>query len=524
MVQDLLRKLPKSRASERKAIDSAVRRWKETVERDGDRTSEGRGAFDRITRIVPLLIDSYKQLHLPEVLKEIERLSPQPVAKRAHTVLDLRAPSAPYCTISELRDLTSSALAALIQNKTAIAKDGHPPNGLADCGWLSSFLTTYPRLPLPAREGDPTTQESTYFTKMGPEALQVIRAKLIALKSDILRDVQTALGKDTSLGLWKSCLGRLRSTYTAIQFRRFETLDSQFAATAEHWHSSADQLGTLRGLLWLVGFFEVELSKRVLDQTKRALQDASFDPREQDYFEVLGTHHHEAVAAALDTFETLKMREETVFWPEFWDRVERAVEEDFDHKVNLRFRVPGRFCEDSRLLMESTARVHREAILARGSFADADVLVPLSPKEREESKARQYKWDGLVVIRTLAGDKGDVEVSLRGRQARLTPELFVSFLRLVKRAVEKPGAFLPAASLAKRNPNQQVEEIRKALGEDGDVLVETGKKGSHSYRLSVHPRLIRYDKQALLKHESAEVTRLVEGLPECTDEQGPALG
>ena len=521
MVQDLLRKLPKSRASERMAIDSAVRRWKETVERDGDRTSEGRGAFDRITRIVPLLIDSYKQLHLPEVLKEIERLSPQPMAKRAHTVLDLRAPSAPYCTISELRDLTSSALAALIQNKTAIAKDGHPPNGLADCGWLSSFLTTYPRLPLPAREGDPTTQESTYFTKMGPEALQVIRAKLIALKSDILRDVQTALGKDTSLGLWKSCLGRLRSTYTAIQFRRFETLDSQFAGTAEHWHSSADQLGTLRGLLWLVGFFEVELSRRVLDQTKRALQDASFNPREQDYFEVLGTQHHAEIAAALDTFETSKMQEEKVFWPEFWERVERAVEEEFDHKVNLRFRVPGRHCDDSRLLMESTARVHREALLARDRFADEETLIPLTAKEWKECEQRGYKFNGLVVIRTLAGDKGDAEVSLRGKHVRLTPELIVSFLRLVKRAVEKPGAFLPAASLAKRNPNQQVEEIRKALGASGDLLVETGTKGSRSYRLSVHRKLIRYDRQALLRHKNSAVSGLADGLPECTDDEGP---
>lgn len=523
MVQDLLRTLPKSRASERMAIDSAVRRWKESVERDGDRTSEGRDAFDRITRIVPLLIDSYKHLDLPKVLMEIERLSPQPVAKRAHIVLDLRAPSAPYCMISELRDLTSSTLAALIQNKTAIAKNGHPPNGLADCGWLSSFLTTYPRLPLPAREGDPTTQESTYFTKMGPEALQVIRAKLIALKSDILRDVQTALGKDTSLGLWKSCLGRLRSTYSAIQFRRFEKLDSQFAATAEHWHSSADQLGTLRGLLWLVGFFEVELSKRVIDQTKRALQDACFDPRKQDYFEVLGTHHYEAVAATLDTFETSKMREEKVFWPEFWDRVERAVEDDFDHKVNLRFRVPGRFCEDSKLLMESTARIHREAILGRGSFADTYALTLLSPKEREEFVNRGYKWDGLVVIRSIEGGGGDVGVSLRGRHARLTQELFTPFLRLLKKAIEKPGEFLLSAELATANPNQKIKEIRKALGEDGDVLVETGKKGSHSYRLSVHPSLLRYNKEVLLRYGSATVKDLVKHFPACTNEEPSGL-
>jgi hypothetical protein len=519
VVQDLLRKLPKSRASERMAIDSAVRCWKETVERDGDRTSEGRGAFDRITRIVPLLIDSYKQLHLPEVLKEIERLSPQPVAKRAHTVLDLRAPSAPYCTISELRDLTSSTLAALIQNKTAIAKDGHLPNGLADCGWLSSFLTTYPRLPLPAREGDPTTHESTYFTKMGPEVLQVIRAKLIALKSDILRDVQTALGKDTSLGLWKSCLGRLRSTYTAIQFRRFETLDSQFAATAEHWHSSADQLGTLRGLLWLVGFFEVELSKRVLDQTKRALQDASFNPREQDYFEVLGTPHHAAVAAALDTFETLKMREEKVFWPEFWERVERAVEEEFDHKVNLRFRVPGRFCEDSRLLMESTARIHRESLLARDRFADGEALLPLTKKEWKECEERNYKFYGLVVIRPASDGSNDVSVSLGGRPERLTLEPAISFLHLVKEACKKPGNFLPAKDIGVAHPHQRVEEIRKALGDDESVLIETQK--GRGYRLSVHPRLIRYDKQALLEHGSTAVNDLAKVLSECADEEGP---
>ena len=95
----------------------------------------------------------------------------------------------------------------------------------------------------------------------------------------------------------------------------------------------------------------------------------------------------------------------------------------------------------------------------------------------------------------------------------MTLEEFRSFLKLLSYAVKSPGEFLPSQSLLAANAAQRVAEIRAALGEFGRTLVEVQR--GKGYRLSVHPELIHYDKQALLLHPSADVKEIVRALPEC---------
>ena len=493
-------------------IEAAVKSWQDTYQREGIETLEGRNAHVRAAELAPILRDSKLQ-NVSHVLRKIERLSPEVLLRRSLAVRTLRG--SPYYSLHELKDRVASTLAALARNKVSLVETGNATGSLEACEWLSQWVSTYPEITSLAQgsRGDETT-DGLPFTKMKPENLQRVREKLVDLKILIFREFKSALDAGSGRDLWARCLARLKDAYSANRFRQLEALDRKFAQKVYPWDPSGSYQGTLPDLLFLIGFFETEITTRLFERTKEALERASFDPIKREYLEVLGGNH-DSVDTALDAYSKDLNRQAEEFWPEFRDRVDRAVEEEFDHKVTFRFRVPGRYAEDSRILMASTARVHREALVARGAFADGESLVPLTPKELEESARRGYRYLGLVVIRTVPGSTSDVEVSLHGKPMRVTLELFASFLRLVKEAFKEPDKFLSTKRLGAVNPHQRIEEIRKALGQDRFGLIETRpRKG---YRLSVHPSLIRYDKAALLRHESAAVRELARDLPERED-------
>lgn len=494
--------LPGLGDAERQVLTKTIEGWGESHRVHGVGTPEGRAAFDRISWIAPVLVELAPQLDLKTVLPEINRLNPNHIIERIRNVRALRSPDFPYCTLPEFHDVNAATLAVLIKHKATLAETGSLAQPLESAGWLRSWVTTYPEFPRdPEREAD---GGNLPFTKMGPEKLRALRLKLVELKIAILREIQAALEANSGWGLRGRCLGKLKEAFTAPQFQRLEALDRRFEGKAFAWDRSGRFLGTLSDMLLLVGFFESELGTRTIDCVKRALRAVPFDPTNREYLEILGTRDHKAVADALDTFERSLVKQDETFWPEFRDSVDRALEEDFDHKVPLLLRVPGRFREDSRLLFEGLARLQRESLITAGRSMGASTLIPLTESQRQDSIEKGFKYEGTLTVGLVRGSKSNGEVSLHGRRAVLTPELFRTLLRLVVEAKKGSGRYVDLKDVA--HPAQQLGQIKKALGEDGGKVIETKRKSGT--RLSLHRRLIQCDTQALLQHESAEVRRL----------------
>lgn len=489
-------------------IEAAVKRWQDTYQREGLETLEGRNAHVRAAELAPILRDC-KLRNVSHALREIERLSPEVLLRRALAVRALRG--SPYYTLPELKDRVASTLAALVRNKVSLVETGNATGSLEPCGWLSQWVSTYPEIASSTEGSGGETTEGVPFTKMKPETLQRVRAKLVDLKISILREFQSALDAGSGSGLWARCLERLKHAYSANGFRQLEALDRKFAQKVYPWDPAGSYQGTLPDLLFLIGFFETEITTRLFERTREALERASFVPSKREYLEVL-SESHDAVDAALDAYSNDLNGQAEEFWPEFRDRVDRAVEEEFDRKIAFRTRMPGRYAEDARILMESMARVHREALAARGTFATSDSLVPLTDTELAESRDRAYRYTGLVTLRCRGEGVGGLEVSLHGENHHLTNQLAVSFLHLLRKARLRPtNAFVRVGDLGVASPPQRMAQLKRALGPSGKKLIENAP--GRGYRLSVHPRLIRYDIDELLAHTADDVKTQLQSVP-----------
>ena len=214
------------------------------------------------------------------------------------------------------------------------------------------------------------------------------RLVFLDLEIDVLRTLANALRSRDTENLWPECLKLLTDALLAD--------DAAFYLQMDQWGYGYDIAsgkgegdgylavfpGGLSHLLIVIGHCEKELTIGTMDRTKRlippaVLDDASFS----SYFQAIGQPWQGELDRALDQFIELGLHE-SVFWTEYRERVNEAIENEFYAEIVFRTKVKQKLAENARFepFVRSFIDLQREHLLATGLLAPVSLGSGANPR------------------------------------------------------------------------------------------------------------------------------------------------
>ena len=142
------------------------------------------------------------------------------------------------------------------------------------------------------------------------------------------------------------------------------------------------------------------------------------------------------------------------------------------------------------------------------------VIRELTDKQNKDYKNFEYKCYDKIYIPGTIPMKRSNEIEVNSHKIKLGDSVFKLFLRLVLELKKEKEGWVNRHSLGSDSIIADVEKfqiysnLRTAL--QGSLLDKDGQKfiennGSKQYRISLHPDLIAYDREKLLKHPDSSI-------------------
>lgn len=305
-------------------------------------------AFERFP--FSLLADALNCLPPETAFGLIETEDLPTLAKRVSAAEYLAAPDVPFYTLSEFADLTDLFVDFLEQQRPQLLETGRPSARFLACPFLDHSLAN-----LYCDAGVLLTRAGQKQTIAARELkeIQELRSKMLNLKTNVLRQL-SAVRLGTASGLWEKCLQFLTTELLADEAEQFLRVDSLYrregdvAAPADT--EPAVSPGGLTNLLESIGHFEKEVDIGTFSHVRellgepmaKILRDKTSDGCKSPYFKLLGQQDQARLNVALFTFVAL-VEKEKVFWKEFGQRVNDALDREFCSEVITRTKVKRKF-------------------------------------------------------------------------------------------------------------------------------------------------------------------------------------
>jgi len=384
-------------------------------------------------------------------------------------------------------------------------------------------------------------EDASIIHGLAPAAAQRIeesREKYLELKIDLLNTLTSSIRSPRKHeDVWEQSFRILRDALMGDQVHEYLQTDHLFEnvgvgdhfAEFHRWVPTTHLWGGMSALIYVVGYFQKEMTIGTFDKTKSAVLEALPNHETiESYFQVIGKPFRSTFDDALDGFWELD-KQERVFWEDFRKEVNYDLKERLRILATFNIPIEARF--ERRLRERYDPRLHAEAreleetrkfIGAHEDSQSGRLDVVLSDAQSKDYDDFQYKCHDRVHIPGDHPEQGYYPTVINDDKIEIGDSLFILFLQLVKGAKKKKGGWVNIQELQEkghiggRSIYQRLSDLRKELrgslrSREGSSLIENDRR--KGYRISTHPDFITYKKTRLLDYEDHRIKGIVKKLP-----------
>lgn len=462
-----------------------------------------------------------------------------------------------WLTLDELADWTRHFIASQLEQREWLLEIGHPQEAYTD-NIIDHFAASlhYTMMPReyfsrkPRRKGYVCRQkerrclygevigieeraflyeDAVPVVGISPDAGKILKAgrpRLLEFKLSILEELVRFLEHGSQEKLSEICLELITGAFTSDEIEIHFLVDDRY----RNPDGSMKPGGGISDILYLIGYFEEEVVVGSHASNKAwVVENHDYPLPQRSYYEAVGKSYSEELNNDIDRLRILECKafEDRIM---YGSRIEGVLRDHF--KVPLD--IVGKMCFADRIQgpVQAYAEFLQQHYEATGGVSPmvfktepAEKAVTLTRKEEGECKKYGYSNKTLrvhVTCDTRAEVKNIVSVN-RGKVI-LGDKEFILFLRLMKELFKDKEGWVSKIDLiregihTREGQDQAIARLRRrfgtALGDLSPLDFIEARRGTKTIRLSTHPALIKYDKEALLQHPDARIRELAAELPD----------
>jgi len=370
------------------------------------------------------------------------------------------------------------------------------------------------------------------------QRIEKSREKYLELKIDLLNTLTSSIRSPRKHEhVWEQSFRIIREALMRDQVRFYLEIDKLFEqlGVGDHlaefyrWVPTTHLWGGMSALIYVVGYFQKEMTIGTFDKTKSAVLDALPDHGTiESHFQAVGKPFCSTFDNALDGFWELD-KQERVFWEEFRKQVNYDLKERlrtaaiFSIPIELRLKMTLRLSYGSSLQEEAREPEETGRFMGSSGSLQADKTLPgLAPEQEKDYERFGYKCCDRIHIPGDPAEQGRFPIVVNEDKIYVGDSLFVLFLQFVRGSKKERGGWVnihdleDESQIGGRSVYQRLSDLRQRM--QGSLLEKQGPSlidndGRKNYRISTHPDLITYEKDKLVYYDDHRIKRTVEDLP-----------
>jgi|GEM_PF-2516559 len=332
---------------------------------------------------LPSISEALQYLPPADALRLFENEDLELLRMRQLYISYLGSKEAPLYSIRECASAINNLLRYLRENKESLLETGYPRTVFKGNSLLSAqMVELYPvRLPSEVKEEDgeysytwssarwqdddqPCSYEEAHLAPdlslHDATRLESMRSRLYDARVEVLQTTMHCLRGNDPEAIWRNSKTILAKCLSADEAYFLLDIDSSLKGSEYiQLRTPLSASGALSTLLSLVGHCMKELTIGTMAKTSEALGELiRKDERGRpyisyaSYYEVVGKPEQQKVESACDIFAELE-KQETEFWGEYGQRVNSALDKEFEIDVGVTKRAKSEYNSDYKTVAET---------------------------------------------------------------------------------------------------------------------------------------------------------------------------